>query len=571
MDGSHFGRVVGAPEPAALLHHEGRGTPWHTALTTDRIVGEADLTGLPEELAAAAGADGYRSCWAIPVTIRPDIAPTAALVAWRRIEGRAAPHLTTTALRVSRLVALSLEGERTRATWQRAARTDPLTGLSNRAELDEWLAWVTTLASDRPVAALFCDLDDFKPINDRYGHAAGDEVLGAVAARIRGTVRPSDVVVRWGGDEFVVLCAEPTSADDASGIARRVIEEVNHPIAVGEAQVRLGVSVGVATALAGMSHQLVGQADRALQQAKAAGKNQWRLLDATPHEPLAAEARAGRFQDRLELGHPRVPGPVAVQVHLPLERGDPAAGLLDPRLDGAERVAVGGRRAVDHRRRGTVDGRQVDRGETVVGDRQPARDRQRGRQPDRPLLVPAVLVEEEGHAPELHAVAIEGGVEAGPHAFAGGGDLVQLGEVLADHDDVLGIELLDDDIEAGHGWFLLELRESELDARELCGLGGDEGTTFGLAEPEDPPQLLDGDAVVDQVDDLRQRDTEVAQDEDPVQPEQLLGQVAPVARDGIDVGRAQKPDVVVVPQRAHGHLRQPGDRADAVHEVESTS
>ncbi len=258
-NGSRFGRVVGSPGAAALLAHEGPGSPWHDALTRGEASGEADLSSMDVRLAAATAAEGHRSGWAFPITVRPDAEPTASLVAWRRVEGPAAAHLVTTAVRVSRLVALTLEGERTRATWERAARTDALTGLSNRA-----------------------DLDDFKPVNDRYGHDAGDEVLAAVAGRIRGAVRPSDVVARWGGDEFVVLCAEPTTADDAVGIARRRIDAVNQPVTVGEAEVGLGVSVGVATAEASQSRRLVREADRALQQAKAAGKNQWRLVEVEP-------------------------------------------------------------------------------------------------------------------------------------------------------------------------------------------------------------------------------------------------------------------------------------------------
>jgi diguanylate cyclase (GGDEF)-like protein len=174
---------------------------------------------------------------------------------------------------------MALEAERTRATWHRAARTDGLTGLSNRTDLDDRLQSVAFAAPDRAVAALFCDLDDFKPVNDRLGHEFGDQVLAHVADSIRAVVRPSDVVARWGGDEFVVLCSEHTSPDDAIGIAQRVIEELGQPMAIGQHAVQLGVSIGVATARAVESGQLVRRADDALRDAKAAGKNQWRLAE----------------------------------------------------------------------------------------------------------------------------------------------------------------------------------------------------------------------------------------------------------------------------------------------------
>jgi diguanylate cyclase (GGDEF)-like protein len=172
---------------------------------------------------------------------------------------------------------MALEAERTRATWHRAARTDGLTGLSNRTDLDDRLQSVAIAAPDRAVAALFCDLDDFKPINDNLGHEFGDLVLAQVADRIRSVVRPPDVVARWGGDEFVVLCSEQTSSDDALGIAQRIIEEVGQPMTIGESDVQLGVSIGVATSRAVHSGHLVRRSDDALRMAKTSGKNQWRL------------------------------------------------------------------------------------------------------------------------------------------------------------------------------------------------------------------------------------------------------------------------------------------------------
>jgi diguanylate cyclase (GGDEF)-like protein len=280
-DGSKFDAIVPGSEPVAseLVAGTTGSSPWAEAIEKGGLVGEADLLAVDPTLAADAAAAGYATCWVFPVLVRPDERSSAALIAWRRTSGAAAAHLTTTVERVARLVAMALESERTRATWHRAARTDGLTGLSNRAELDDRLQSVAIAAPERPVAALFCDLDDFKPINDRLGHEFGDRVLARVADRIRGVVRPADVVARWGGDEFVVLCTEPTSPDDAVGIAQRIVEALGEPIEVGDHEVELGVSVGVATSLATRSSQLVGRADDALRAAKAGGKNQWRLAD----------------------------------------------------------------------------------------------------------------------------------------------------------------------------------------------------------------------------------------------------------------------------------------------------
>src|SRR4051794_2463369 len=275
-DGSQFEAVVAGREPLAadLVSGAQPDAPWARALEKGSIVGDADLASLDPAVAEQADAAGYSACWSFPILIRPDVRPSAALVAF---SGPTAAYIMTTAERVSRLVAMALEAERTRTTWQRAARTDGLTGLSNRADLEDRLETAALTAPEREVAVLFCDLDDFKPVNDRLGHDFGDLVLAGVAERIRNVVRPSDVVARWGGDEFVVLCIEGRSADDALAIAQRLIEAVARPMVVGEHEVQLGVSVGVATSRAAQSADLVRRADGALRAAKSDGKNRWRL------------------------------------------------------------------------------------------------------------------------------------------------------------------------------------------------------------------------------------------------------------------------------------------------------
>jgi diguanylate cyclase (GGDEF)-like protein/PAS domain S-box-containing protein len=139
------------------------------------------------------------------------------------------------------------------------AAHDPLTGLANRATLTEALthalqgtrgrsgrsrAAVSEAADRYPGAVLFCDLDDFKPVNDTHGHDVGDAVLRVVAARLREQVRPQDLVARLGGDEFVVL-AEGVDVSEAQRLAERLGESVAAPIAVDEATVAVTVSIGI--------------------------------------------------------------------------------------------------------------------------------------------------------------------------------------------------------------------------------------------------------------------------------------------------------------------------------------
>jgi len=167
-----------------------------------------------------------------------------------------------------------LAGQRRRAeqALRRMATHDALTGLPNRAACLERLE--TDLADLRPghpagLAVLFTDLDGFKPVNDRLGHAAGDELLIAVAGRLRGCVREHDLVSRFGGDEFVVVCrdTDPRAAVDA--ICARIREMVEQPLTVGGETVRIGLSVGVAFAgPAATTDDLIGRADLAMYVAK---------------------------------------------------------------------------------------------------------------------------------------------------------------------------------------------------------------------------------------------------------------------------------------------------------------
>jgi diguanylate cyclase (GGDEF)-like protein/PAS domain S-box-containing protein len=149
---------------------------------------------------------------------------------------------------------------------------DPLTGVDNRQMLDLRAELAGT--PEAPAAVVFVDVDDFKDVNDRHGHAVGDAVLAAVAGRIRRLVRPSDRVVRYGGDEFVVLC-ERASRDAARGIGQRIVDAFAEPVSTDEVTLPVRVTVGVTAARAGSERidTLLARADRALLDAKRAGKN----------------------------------------------------------------------------------------------------------------------------------------------------------------------------------------------------------------------------------------------------------------------------------------------------------
>lgn len=137
---------------------------------------------------------------------------------------------------------------RRRDEMEFVAMTDSLTGLSSRIGLMRYLTRSVSDAVERGgrVGLLYLDLNRFKPVNDRYGHAAGDEVLRVVGARIRACVRSSDVAARIGGDEFVVVLAPLESSEDLEKLCERISQALKMPIAVAGTQVSISASLGAA-------------------------------------------------------------------------------------------------------------------------------------------------------------------------------------------------------------------------------------------------------------------------------------------------------------------------------------
>jgi diguanylate cyclase (GGDEF)-like protein len=164
------------------------------------------------------------------------------------------------------------------------ADQDPLTGLANRTKLADRLrhALQRVKRAETTVAVLFIDLDNFQHANDLLGHAAGDELLRMSAARIDEDVRPGDTVARFGGDEFVVLCEDVGSAADAMDVAERLRLLLAEPIplAAGVAQVTASIGVALPDRPDRTAEALLQAADRAMYEAKAAGRDAARL--ATP-------------------------------------------------------------------------------------------------------------------------------------------------------------------------------------------------------------------------------------------------------------------------------------------------
>lgn len=150
--------------------------------------------------------------------------------------------------------------------------TDPLTGVPNRRELDRHLERV--MVKMNPLSVIMVDIDHFKRVNDTYGHEAGDRVLRSFSLTVKGSIRPSDLLGRYGGEEFLVICS--ADLDEAAEIAERVREAViSSPVRVSENQsISITASFGVAQYLPGDSTPaVVNRADKALYFAKQNGRN----------------------------------------------------------------------------------------------------------------------------------------------------------------------------------------------------------------------------------------------------------------------------------------------------------
>jgi diguanylate cyclase (GGDEF)-like protein len=265
--------MLGDGVQASFLHQVGipPAPVVHTAMSL--------LEATPDRPACAMANDG-RWTLACPTAAGPN---PAALALWRGLGERAWDNddllLAASAGTIIRVI---LQHEAMQRDMTEQARTDPLTGLLNRrAYLDEMGRRLDRLEREgQPGTVLFVDLDGFKQLNDRCGHDVGDEALCIVADLLRATVRPSDLVARFGGDEFALWldgADDLTAAERAEHLtiaAPRLLRE----LAAGH-DIRLGMSIGIATRWPGARETLdetLQRADQAMYQAKRAGRGQWR-------------------------------------------------------------------------------------------------------------------------------------------------------------------------------------------------------------------------------------------------------------------------------------------------------
>jgi diguanylate cyclase (GGDEF)-like protein len=214
-----------------------------------------------------------------------NLRPRASFEAWREVtEGQAKPW-TPEDIKLAQALGIHLYmavmQRRVEAMLQHQASHDRLTGLPNRMLFDERLslALAHTHRYGEILAVVFLDLDNFKTINDTLGHAVGDRLLQIVAERLRGCLRPEDVLARWGGDEFTLLLFPIGNAEDTAKIATKILDTLNAPLKLEGQELHIKASLGIALAPydGEDAETLLKNADAAMYRAKQQGRNNYQL------------------------------------------------------------------------------------------------------------------------------------------------------------------------------------------------------------------------------------------------------------------------------------------------------
>jgi diguanylate cyclase (GGDEF)-like protein len=209
---------------------------------------------------------------------------------WREVRGIAAVAvilLLAFGFAIARL-------RRDEQVLQRVAHFDALTDLPNRVLLADRLeqAMYRARRNERQLALVYLDLDGFKEVNDRHGHAAGDQLLVEVARRMKGCLREGDTVARLGGDEFVVVLSDVRTPAICMSLVRRLIAAVDRPVEVIGLELHVSSSVGITfypQREPVEAEQLLRQADQAMYQAKLAGRNRFHVFDLEQHQLLRGQ------------------------------------------------------------------------------------------------------------------------------------------------------------------------------------------------------------------------------------------------------------------------------------------
>jgi diguanylate cyclase (GGDEF)-like protein/PAS domain S-box-containing protein len=304
-------------------------------VTTD--VAEEERFKLPVALADAGAAAG------VTVAIAARGGVWGVLGAHSRAPRRFAPDEADFLGAVGNVISSAVDRNLVEAEVRHRALHDPLTGLPNRAlALDRLEGALARRRRDgRAVAVLLADLDQFKLVNDSLGHAAGDDLLVALAPRLNDAVRPSDTVARLGGDEFLVVCEQLDGPHEAIRVAERVAQAINQPIVLASSEHFVTASIGIAVAESAdaVPEDLLRDADAAMYRAKERGRGRYELFDDLLRRRVLLRLRTeNELRRGLERGELRVVYQPVVEladgsvtaVEALVRWQHPQRGLLDP-------------------------------------------------------------------------------------------------------------------------------------------------------------------------------------------------------------------------------------------------
>ena len=261
--------------------------------------------------------------------LRPVALDRVELAAAQRLANLATSYLVVTADRDAARAA--------QAELAHRAAHDPLTGLPVRWVFLEQVAHALARLSRHRgshVGVLFLDIDGLKYVNDTYGHPAGDTLILTCVARVRAALRPSDLMARIGGDEFVILLEDITGAEDASRVAQRVLDELATPYRPDGEVIQPSASIGIAVTDSprSTSDELIAHADTAMYAAKHAGRRAFRVFDQSAYAEERARATS-RAERTASLQQGLRTGQIEVHYQPIVDLASPGLGAVPPLHD----------------------------------------------------------------------------------------------------------------------------------------------------------------------------------------------------------------------------------------------
>jgi diguanylate cyclase (GGDEF)-like protein len=275
------GRILMSEQPTCLTDARADLSPG--VATTARDFGVAGFLGM-----RLVSADGEATAIFCAIDVEPR--------EWTREEIRLFREIAVSALTEVELQRRTADAERIEQQLRHDALHDRLTGLPNRAFFVERVRIAVERARRNPdecFGVLFLDLDNFKAINDSFGHVAGDEMLLEVSRRFTGCLRSLDMLSRLGGDEFALLLENIREPSDAARVAERLQASLQAPIRIGEDEAFASVSLGIAVFSTADDHpqHLLRSADLALYRAKEQGRARFQVFDPRMHEEAVRRLR----------------------------------------------------------------------------------------------------------------------------------------------------------------------------------------------------------------------------------------------------------------------------------------